>query len=337
MKRLFWLFWIFELSAFGKESFTATEQKRLLELDAKKGISSSSEGYSKKEREKLEGAADAKVSEDPFHGSFIEKTKAKLGAGTSPSEPGAPKPEPFLQKEKERLGTKATGGAIDAVLTGNSELHPVIRGEPHFAFGLRYGVLVNRQTSGAGSTQVRDFNDVYGSTYAPDLSLLWEYKLFRNEWLGSLGVLGTAGVSIFKGKGKLGATIQKPDGSGVFPSLTETQFQLIVLPVTLGLDYRFSAFKYLQPYVMAGGNITGLVETRNDGVKSNRGYSWGYYYSLGAAIWLNWMVPGDSFDLYLVHGVHQFYLTFEYGQLACVGGLINYTSSGFWGGMTFDY
>ena len=119
-------------------------------------------------------------------GNYIEELKK-----SDPSLREEPPTQSFIEQERIKLPPSSEGGAIQAVAEGKSELHPQIKGDIHSAFGAKYGVSLSRAIT--SSSELRNFNDIYGSSYAPDLTLFYEYQPFHSEWFGNIGIIGMGG------------------------------------------------------------------------------------------------------------------------------------------------
>lgn len=266
--------------------------------------------------------------------SYIEQLRM-LNAADEKKEPeGTPS---YLEREKAKLEPQPEGGAIDALLTGNSELTAKKRGNIHYAFGLRYGVSISRLISAPAGTQRQAFNDIYGSQYAPDLSLFYEFQPFHSEWFGNFGIVAMAGLGYFRGFGQYSFDVPKPGNAGNFDPKSSTKFQFFAIPLTVALDYRFNLFRVLRPYILVGPTLVGYFETRDDSVRGNRGNSRSLLVSTGVSILLDWMDTSASWDLYTIHGIHHYYLTVDYSRLFPIGGDVDYGMSGVTLGFTFEY
>lgn len=263
---------------------------------------------------------------DKTPGSFTEKLRASDPLRENNS-------EAYTEKEKLKLEPKEEKSAIEAVMEGHSELNAKKTGNIHHAFGLRYGLGLSRDVSASGGGP---FKDIYGNTYAPDLSLFYEFQPFHSEWFGNIGFMGMGGVGYYHGLGQFASTIRSPSG-GTFPSTSNVKFQFFTLPVTVAVNYRFNLFRVLRPFIYVGPTVIGYVEKRNDGGETRRGYSKGLLVSTGVSVLLDWMSPGDAWDLYASHGVHHYYFTLEYSRLSTLAGDVNVAINGIVAGIAFEY
>lgn len=244
----------------------------------------------------------------------------------------------YTEREKRKLAPEKRESAIQALKEGRSELKPRIDEKINHAFGLRYGVSLTRDITASEEMQGTVFSSMYGSTYAPDLSIFYEFQPFHSEWYGNIGFFGKLGFSFFQGYGQFSFPVPRPVGqSGTFPSGSPTRFQFFVIPATIGIDYRFNLLRFIRPYVMVGPNLIGYIENRNDDKPSKRGFSRGLDFTVGAAFLLNWLSSGGSWDMYLDNGIKKFYLTVDYSRLSTIGGDVRFTVQGVTLGFTFEY
>ncbi|MCM2322200.1 MAG: hypothetical protein NDJ90_02955 [Oligoflexia bacterium] len=264
-------------------------------------------------------------------GSFIEKVKQKNPEKfATPAEPAG-----FIEERKGKMESKPQGGAIQALHEGRSELKARFAGDIHNAAGFRVGATLNREVSGATS---KNFEDMYGSGFAPDVALFYEYQPFRSEWLGNIGLYGSVGASYFKGSGAFQFPVKKAWApADNFGSESKTRFQFFVVPVSVGLDYRFNLFHFIRPFVIAAPTAVGYFETRNDTVEGHQGYSKGLYLAGGASLLLDWFSRSATWDQYATNGVRHSYLTIEYSRLETLSGDLDFSVSGLSAGFTFEY
>ncbi len=287
--------------------------------------SDSSDSYIEKIRKKL----DHDKSLTDSHSNYIEKLKR-----ANPALEAVPEGS-YSEKEKEKWEPLEEGGAIQAVREGRSELTAKKKGTIHHAFGFRYGASLRRSIYATPALQLRQFSDVYGGNYAPDLSLFYEYQLFHSENYGSIGIVGTGGLSYFHGIGTLGVGIINPANGQNFPSATNTTFQFFTVPVTLALNYRMNLARVLRPFILAGPSMIGYSEMRNDGGATKWGRSLGFYVSTGLSFSLDGL--RSAWDLYSSFGVQHYYFSVDYSRLVTVLGDVNIGISGWNAGFTFEY
>jgi hypothetical protein len=243
----------------------------------------------------------------------------------------------YTEEQKGKIEPIPVGGAIQAYHEGRSELKPKQVGEVHHAFGIRYGASLSRAISGSGGVQLRPFSDVYGGSYAPDISFFFEFQPFRSEFLGSLGLIGMAGIGYFQSTGQFSIQLNRPGATVPIPQQTNVKFQFLMVPVTLGIAYRFNFLNFLKPYIIAGPTSVGYLEVRSDRVPANRGHSEALFFSAGASILLDWLSSGTSWDLYSNYGIHHYYLSIDYTRLSSFSGELSMTIQGITAGLTFEY
>ncbi len=263
---------------------------------------------------------------------YIDQLKRENPALSEPKQS-----EEYISKLRSQIGDAPEGGAIAALHEGRSELHAKYAGEPSAAFGFRYGISVSRNISGDSAAVSQSFDRIYGSRYAPELTLFYNWQLLRAEGIGSLGLAASIGIGSFQGNGNFEFNLAKPDGSGNFSSESQTKFQFFELPLVVGAGARLSVLKYLQPYAIVGPAIVGYAEMRNDKVAGHRGFSQGLQMTGGAAILLDWIMPSQRWDAYSTNAIHHTYLTVEYTLLTPLAGDVSFNTSGLTAGITFEY
>lgn len=267
-------------------------------------------------------------------GSFIENLKREHPEIFEQS----PKGSSWLEEQAQQVPPKEIGGAITAFHEGKSELQPRYEGEIHHTFGIRYGASIVRDIGASPDFVLRPFDQVYGEHYVPDLTIFFEYQFLRHERIASLGILGSVGASYFHGQGTLKYDLVKPWApTESFGQGAGTLFQFYAIPVTAALAYRLNLFHYFRPFVIAGPSAILYFESRKDLQKGNRGFSKGLYTSVGVSILMDWLSSKESWDSYQGWGVRHSYLTVEYGRTSSLGNFIDFSVSGFWAGVAFEY
>lgn len=189
------------------------------------------------------------------------------------------------------------------------------------------------RTYTAGANQELAYETVYGSSWIPDLAVHYEYRPFTGDFTRKLGLYGSIGTSFTKAQGKL----QYFDSAQFESNESKTQFKFIALPVNVGLIYRMNVANILFPFIAGGPSTIGFIESRNDNQKSNRGYTFGYWFSGGVALGLDWISAKDSWEQYDATGTKHSYLTIDYTYLESFGGgLVEFTVNGIEVGFTFE-
>jgi hypothetical protein len=88
---------------------------------------------------------------------------------------------------------------------------------------------------------------------------------------------------------------------------------------------------------MIGPTIIGYLENRNDNIKGTRGNSRGLFTSVGAALKLDWIFPGNSWDLYTNYGFKHTYLTVDYTRIGTYSGPVDFSSNSVIAGFLFEF
>lgn len=257
--------------------------------------------------------------------SYIQKLKDKHPELNQPPQAN------YIEEQKGRIAPKEEGGAIQAVKEGRSELSFKRERNIKAAFGFRYGAAMTRSLEASSEYAYNKFKDVYGTAHAPDVTFFSEYQLFHNDTWGSIGLVGSLGMTYNNGQGRF--AIDLPG----FGNTSQVKFQFFTVPLMVGLNYRMNLAKYVCPFVMAGPTLVGFDEIRSDDVKGNTGNSRGFFFSLGAMIPLDWVSKTSTEDLYYDFGIKRFGLTLEYSRLATFSGPIDFNVSGLNAGLTFEF
>lgn len=296
--------------------------------------SQTSESYTEREKRKLE---EQKTSSQIEQGKYIEHLKQYDSPEKTSETTGS-----YLEQEKAKLleekSKKATGseeGAIAKAKTGRSKLEPQKEGKIRNALGFRLGASTNRTLT---TDSARSFETVYGNSWTADLQTFYEFQPFHSEWFGNIGFFIQGGLSYNEGSGAFTRQIPLPNGqAGTFDTASRTRFNFFTLPLSVGADYRFNLLRILRPFVMVGPSLIGYIESRNDEASGNRGFSKGYYFSVGTSLMLDWLMSESSWDLYAMHEVKHYYLALEYARLATLSGDVNFSINGFYLGIIYEY
>ncbi len=298
----------------------------------------SDESYTEKIRKELDQKAKEKEKSEASHSSDSYINDLQRENPNLKPKAGNEVEESYSEKERKKLAPKSDQGAIQATLEGKSELKEKKVGNISRSFGLRYGLasLTKEYSYGSGAPPV-NFNELYGKNYAPDASLFYEIQFFHSESLGSLGLVGLAGVGYNSGTGVLSKPLNDPRTGGTFSSTSQTNFQFFSFPAAIALNYRLNLLNYVRPYLMIGPSAVGYWEQRSDASANNFGLSSSLYMSGGVAFLLDWISKSSDWGLYFVHGIHHTYITVDYIQLVPIGGFLRFASSGIFAGLTFEY
>jgi hypothetical protein len=310
--------------------------KQETSVEQKSGSESNS--YTEEMRKKLDQEMPSESVDAQGYTELLRKENSALQPADPPTEPGSS----YLEQEQKKLGSQKEGGAIEAVLTGKSELAFKKEGQIHNSFGFRYGIMTLNQSAQyvGGATAAAsqpDFNTLYGQNYAPKISLFYEYQFFHHEAFGSLGLVTLGGASFYSGAGQLSQSILNPLTGQTFRSNSQVTFQYLSLPLAVALSYRMNLFYYLRPYLMLGPSILGNWELRSDPNPNGFAVSYGLYLSGGVAILLDWMSRKSEWNYYVNDGIKHTYFTLDLIQLVPVAGPVSFASSGVFMGLMFEY
>lgn len=289
---------------------------------------------------------------DPYLQSIRQKLEEKEGPPSTETEPFIKKlkedhPERFVDdskgySDKQRAllppDPEADKSAIAAVNEGHSELKLKRPGKITQAFGFKFGTAYSRNITGSAGTVAAPFQEVYGNhNIVPDITIFYEYKLFHHEYAGSLGLIASAGTSFYKGNGIFEVPdLTNLDGSS-FGHQSHLQLTFFAVPVSVGVNYRFSLTHYVRPFVQVAPTAVGYYEARNDSRKGYRGKSVGVTFTGGASILLDWITRADTWNLYDDFSVKHSYLTVEYSRLTTPTSDVDFAFNGVTAGFTFEY
>jgi len=286
----------------------------------------------------------SKLEPAPDEGSYTDRIKKELGDDSSSvdytkkiKESLDTKKEdaPYTDQIKSTLKPSETGGAIKALQEGKSELKMRREGHIKYAAGFRIGTVISRNFK----TPLKDkiaFQNMFGSKWKPDFSVLAEIQPFRSETWGNFGFYSSFGLSYFSGSGTFQFTLNNPVSGQSFGASAQTNFKLYVLPLSAGGSIRLNLAHYVRPYAMVGPAVVGYVQSRDDDKPGKRGYSTGYLGTAGVAILLDWLSRSSTWALYENHSIKHFYLTAEYLVLQATQGPISFSASGVYSGFTYE-
>lgn len=263
---------------------------------------------------------------------YIDSLKAK-----NPEKYAAPPSASYTEEKQAVLGAdKNSGGAIQAVADNHSELQLKRPGSINAAFGFKIGTAVNRDFTGSSQYVSQSFQSIYGSGWAPALTLFVAYMPFYSRAYGSLGITGSIGGGFFKGNGVYKVPLYKTSGAA-FPSQSITRLTFIDVPVSLGVKYQINWGKYFVPFVEVAPTVIGMAENRNDGIGSKKALSKGVTTSAGFGILLDWITRSNTWNVYQDFNVKHYYLTAEYSKLTTFSSPIDVSFSGVDVGVTFEF
>ncbi|MGK5087157.1 CFI-box-CTERM domain-containing protein [Bdellovibrionota bacterium FG-2] len=267
---------------------------------------------------KKEAPESSKEGSTPTHGTFLEREQEKI-------------------REKDAENDEKKLGAIEAFKQGKSDLEAKKIGQILHATGFRIGVSSTRNITAPAGTGLRNFSDVYGTSWTPEISLFFEYQPFHSEWFGSFGLWYGFGVSYYHGYGSFEFPLRDANTNTDFNIKSSTLLQFYAIPVTAGLSYRLNFLRLIRPYVMVAPTLIGYLETRNDDQSGYRGVSKGLFFNGGAAILLDWMSRSMDYDRNAALGIHHTYITVDYTRISTLASTVSFSVSSLSVGLTFEY
>jgi hypothetical protein len=273
-----------------------------------------------------------KLSPEKESDGYSEKIKAKALEDPKSTTDG------YTDKVRTELTPAEPGGAIDAVNAGRSELKLKRPGKIRGAGGIRIGTaMLNRNIKAGSDVQQRQFKDVYGNKWVPDLNIYGEWKPLYHEWIASVGLIGGVGISSYRGRGLFEHELTNASTGGSFGETSRVEFNFNVYTFSLGGNVRLNTLQIVRPFVSFGPAVAIYTESRNDGKPSVSGNSRGYFYSLGAALMLDWISSSAAWAMYDSFGIKHFYITAEYTGLETISGPVDFNTSGLFSGLSFEF
>lgn len=303
-----------------KQPYIDLIKKGMPEAESKNGASS--EGYTERLRQKLP-ARNQESSEG-----YSQKLKD--------TDPGAKTPsQGYSEKVKSGLPPSDSGGAIQAVSEGRSDLKPKKSGTVRNAAGFRMAAQANRDIVGTNGAASRKFSEIYGDGWAPDFTLFYEWQPIRG-WYGNFGLHTSIGFQYFASTAKFEYSLTKPNGTA-FGTTSRTDLKFFTVPVHVGGKYTFTVSKYLQPYAYFGPAAIFYMERRSDRGGTVSGYSKGMMGGGGANILMDFLSPTSSWDLYSDYGIKHFYLTVDYTRMFTFASDLQFTISQISAGLSYEF
>ena len=271
-----------------------------------------------------------KLKAEPEEGSFIDKVKKE-----DPTYFGKKDDTGYSDKIKAEIGPGDSKSAIQAVAEGHSELHAKKEGEAHAAFGIQVTDLINPDFTASNGAQ--PFSTIYPG-FTPDVSVTYNRRILR-FWSGELAFNASFGGTYDHGSGLFQFPLKNYNLSGNpdFPIQSATGFQFFTIPISVGLDYRMTGLKYVQPYISVAPTLIPYFETRNDGLATHYGDSRSVTSSVGLWIQLNWLSKAADWSMYNDYGIQSFYLTVLYQNVTTLSGGVDFSFNGGTVGLAFEY
>jgi hypothetical protein len=296
----------------------------------KQGMKSDdSEGYSEQQKQKLQP--------EPSSDGYTEQLRQ---ADPSLQLQGTPPPS-YSEQQKEQLPPKKQDGAIEAFNEGKSDLKKIKSTDIHSAIGARVGAFVSRSyTANFGIGTGREFTNVYGSGFSPDVSLFGEHQFSHSESGGSIGAFAMIDITRFSGTGTFAVPITSGYNGSTYPAnATGVTYYFWDFPLTAGAVFRFNRWHWARPYATIGPTLIPFWEYRSDGGPTHRGLSFGASGSVGMAFLLDGISKDVDWDAYADAGIKHTYFTVEFAGTECLSNVsaITFNSNGLQLGFTFEY
>ncbi|UCD85585.1 MAG: outer membrane beta-barrel protein [Deltaproteobacteria bacterium] len=192
------------------------------------------------------------------------------------------------------------------------------------------------------SYSAQDVDPVYELIYGSDKGFLFEFEL---GWqiLDLLGILGVdAGVGYFQQTGN-GLVVPETfiDPENWEKSNEEYVFRIV--PAEVSIVYRLVYFKnqVIVPFVKGGVDYYYFRESRKDGEEVFDGGKWGYHFSGGGQLLLDYFDLKHANKMDTDYGINNTYLIFEYrkAEVDDFGeeGGFDFSNSTWFGGLMFEF
>ncbi len=202
-------------------SYTEKLRREIQEKDQKEKINNSFEGYTEREKARLESESKNKPETT---GSFIDAVKKSPEFKKEDSTSGIEKIEEEIKekdaqrKEEDPDDSYRAGedSAIKAVHQGDSELELKRPGRIRHGFGFSLGAAFEKKIKAGGKGTGRSFSEVYGKNWTPDISIFYEIIPFYNEYFGNLSLLLGLSIGYYEGVGKFEYPLTNEKSGEVF-------------------------------------------------------------------------------------------------------------------------
>jgi len=296
--------------------------------------------YTERLRKKI-GEKDIDEGRADGGGNHIERIKKTNPDEFAPQEKPAQSYTEKIKNELEPPPADGAGGdaasAIQSFKDGRSGLRPRKRGRIRHAVGFKIGTVMTREIK-SGSSAARQFTDMYGAGWTPDVTLFYELQPLRSELYGNIGIVIGGGIAYNNANGQFQFNLENAGRRGsYFGTTSPTKFQFFTVPVFLGASYRFHLLRYVRPYVQACPALVGYLELRHDQKSGFRGYSKGAILSGGMNFLLDWIFRREAWDMYADFEVKHYYLTADYTRLFTFASDVNFSVYGLSLGLSYEF
>lgn len=232
---------------------------------------------------------------------------------------------------KPPVGSKDPGQVqpyLETVKKG-VELEPKYRKTVDQAAGFAI-VASNKFNLKSDKVEANTFEAIYtpSEKYSPSADLFYERQLYRNHYVGAIGLVAHLNVIWTKGKGIF--TRSKAPA-------TDTEFRFMAFPFSVGGSYRFTQLRFVQPFIQLAAAGLPYVETRNDDRPSRKGISRGYHVNGGAAFSLDWISRKDAWNRYDSQGIMHTYLVAQMEWFRTLSGAVDFSYDGTYVGLLFEF
>lgn len=171
------------------------------------------------------------------------------------------------------------------------------------------------------------FEDIYDTTEI-SLQLDWESRL--GERFGTFSWIYGIGLNYATGNGRF---VGSPTSEAI------ESYSLFVVPISLGMVYkfRFTNKQWLIPYVQAGGDISAIMEIRDDGEGNMYYFAPNAYGAGGVSFLLDNFMQDDLIELDRDYGINHVRLNLEFKITQGLDSKVDTSSQQISAGFAFDY
>lgn len=203
-------------------------------------------------------------------------------------------------------------------------IYKTTRAQKSQAVSVKVGSASPPTIEGPNSTIT--FEKMYGSKPITALNVDYEWQAIKA--FGSLGLQVGGGLNVVTGDGYF------QNGTRAYEKYT-----LYMVPLSAFVIYRleYSSKQWFVPYLMGGGTLVGLVETRDDGKTPITAMAPAAGGAAGVHLSLTYLDPVSAFALSEDFGIADLWFTIEGRLLRGLRQDINYSTQMLTAGVTMDF
>lgn len=178
------------------------------------------------------------------------------------------------------------------------------------------------------------YEEMYSSNSVPIIIYDYEWAPFES-WNNLRAQIGIGGF-FTQGNGRFATPVTDADGEETF--VAREKFTFIGLPASLGVVLRFQiGNSWFVPFVNGGGTYTGLIETRDDGQKTNILGTPSFYGGGGLMLNLSKIDRDTGYIFDRDYSISNLWLNFEGRLVQSFSQELDVSSNIFFIGLVADY